>query len=295
MKIINETAINPTLRYQLKEGIASDLAIAQLLIDGVIANDSSANFNKYSAIYRQTNEPFEKYLTKEAIEGKDVLTVSASGDFLISILRNNPKSVSTFDINVFSSYYQELKIAGIMALDYQEFLNFFYGNDNFNKTSLDKILPILPKKTKEFWEGIFSFYDALDVASSQLFVQNIVTVNTAISYNSFLKNEIEYLKTKKALYNLSYTFHNLDYNSLDEIKKKFDTIFLSNITDYQGYISLYSKIKNMKKTTDNLLKRNGVIIASTFNKSSAIERIDSTSVTEFDPVYAIKIKKTWKI
>ena len=57
--------------------------IAQLLVEGSVFNHLKSDFHKYSAIYRQTNEPISSYLNNLNLKGKDALTVTGSGDFLL--------------------------------------------------------------------------------------------------------------------------------------------------------------------------------------------------------------------
>lgn len=291
MRIIKPNNINPTLLSAIKTGTANDAVIAQLLMSGTIAYERE-RFSHYSPVYRQTNEPFETYLKASDIEGKDILTVNGSGDFLTWIIQNNPASVSTFDINIFTDYYQYLKMGALLTLSYNEYLNFFYGNNVFNEKDFAKILTVLPKHVQDFWESLTNYFEPNEIIESELFVQNIVTIANARRYNSFLRNEESYLKAKKAAAKLCYASHNLDFNKLSEIKKKFDTIFISNIIDYQNYRTILEAVSKLRSQLSQNLKPNGVIIASTIGQRNMPLNVGPNASLKraSDSLYELRVK-----
>lgn len=277
---------------ELVENMQTNETIASLIVGGFI-NTCNSTFNRQKPIHRQTDEPFEEYLKKEDIENKDVLTIVNSGDFLIHILNNHPKSVSTFDINIFAKYYQDLKIAAILTLNYQEFLDFFYGKNALNEKSFKKVLSILPIEIKNFWESIIKIYDSKTILNSNLFLQKTCSKELAIKYNSYLKNEIEFLKTKENVYLANYAFHNLNYNNLNELVKKFDTIFIGDLLDDLTLCkSLKKVIESMKTCAINNCRENGVVIASTNNKEiTKDEKSDTYEAKLFENIKVLKVRK----
>ena len=267
MKIITPKNIRPELQEAIMSGTAPDECIAQLLMSGSIAYDGTT-YGHYSPIHRMTNEPFETYFKKEDIEGKDVLTVNGSGDFLTWVIQNKPSSVSTFDINIFTEYYQMLKMGALLTLDYSEYLDFFYGDNVLDEKYFPRVLSVLPEHIVNFWESLLDYFDPIEINESQLFVPSVTTINNARRYNSFLRDSESYNKAREAATKLCYAFHNLAFDELGEIKKKFDTIFLSNIVDYQNYHSALDAISKLRSALESILKDDGIIIASSLNSKS---------------------------
>ena len=296
MEILTPNTIDKNIVKEIKNGVANDGAVAQLIISGAVAYDKDL-FNHYAPIYRQTTEPFEKYFKAEDIKEKDVLTVVGSGDFLMWILKNKPNSVSTFDVNVFTKYYQDLKVAGILCFNYQEYLDFFYGNKVFDEEMFYRLLDILPRDSKRFWDSLLDSYEPIEIINSGLFVQNVVSVQNAKRLNSFLSDELNYFRTKKELYKFCYAFHNLNFNELNEIPKKYDTIFLSNIIDYQNCRSLFDIVKKLQERANYSLKDNGSLIASSIGNPK-VHAMNNNLVNvkkENEAVYSLRVKKAWHL
>lgn len=276
---------------ELVENTKTNEEIAKLMVGGLISSSNSI-FGRHLPIYRQSTEPVAAYLKREDIEDKDVLTVASSGDFLIHILTNNPKSVSTFDPNIFAKYYQDLKIAGIIALDYREFLDFFCGKEALNIKSFIKIIPILPDNVRHFWEALLSVYSPEVLIKSSLFTQRYVSKEKAVEANSYLRNEANYLRAKEVLLKSSYSFHNLNLLNLGRIKKKFDTIFLSSVLGSIEPERLRSALESMISCARTSCNNNGVVIASTVN-NGGLEAWKSNDyeMRLVDKYASIKVKK----
>ena len=292
MRIVMPYNIRPELREAIKNDVAPDACIAQLLMTGSIAYDT-ATYGHYSPVHRMTNEPFETYFKKEDIEGKDVLTVNGSGDFLTWVIQNKPASVSTFDINIFTEYYQMLKMGALLTLDYLEYLEFFYGDEVFDERYFERIFTVLPEYVVDFWRSLLDYYDPFEIIESQLFVPSVTTLSNAVRYNSFLKDKESYNKAKEAASKLCYAFHNLDLSDLTLIGKKFDTIFLSNIIDYQNYHSALDAISKLRAALSPILKDDGVIIASSLKVNSNVPNYigpNGSFVKRPDSIREIRVK-----
>ena len=246
--------------------------VAQLLIEGSITNHLDVNFHKFSAVYRQTNEPLSQYLVDIDVLDKDVLTVVGSGDFLLSLINKGAKNISTFDISIFTKYYQELKVAAMQTLSYEEFLEFFYGNNCFDEELYGRISNYLNKESRDFWDSLFDHYEPKDIENSPMFIRQNVTINNGINSTPYLANEQEYLKTKARLSKISFSFHNLDVLELPyTLKRNFDAILLSNTGDCIKEMgqSLDARLNYLRHKTGRLLNANGFIISTIFNSSLA--------------------------
>ncbi len=221
----------------------------------------------YKPIERAAREPFSQLFTINEIKGKDVLTTGVSGDYFLSIAKYKPNSISVFSQNILDKYFQELKIAGVLTLNYNEYLQFFYGNRPFNNYTLTKILKILSKESCDFWIALFKNNNPEIVLKSKLFDQRPVNIKNALAFNPYLVCESEYLNTKDALMNIYYSFYNLSSVGLNEIKKSFDTIYLGNIIGFNGLdksTSRYLILNLFGEIAKKNLKENGIIIASSY-------------------------------
>ena len=277
MRFISSKNLDLSTKKDVMDGVASDGKIAELIVNGNLDYD---NDTIYAPICTLTDEPFDLCLRKEDIEDKDVLTATGSGDYLFWIMLNNPASVSTFDINIFNEYYQVLKFGALLKLDYNDYLNFFYGENAFSKDEYAKLESALPKNVKEFWGNLVNKFDSSEITNSKLFDQNRSDVVLARFRNPFLKSEIKYLEAKKAMYQSLYVFHNLALNELNQINKKFDTIFLGNIEKQNSFKVLITAEK-LKEQLKSNLTRDGVIMSTTcFDNYSPV-----------DPKYNVSVKK----
>ena len=90
-----------------------------------------------------------------------------------------------------------------------------------------------------------------------------------------------------------YAFHRIDFKEMNEIKKKFDTIFISNIVDYQNYATIFEAVTKLRESLDSNLKDDGVIIASTFSQNALPRVIDPNAITRkaSESIYELRIKK----
>ena len=105
----------------------SDVVIAQQVVSGIKYNFGSEEmFHDTSAIYKISNEriqDYHKFLTNK----KRMLSVIASGDQILCGILEGTEEIDAFDISRFPKYFLYLKIAGIQALNREEYVDFFYG------------------------------------------------------------------------------------------------------------------------------------------------------------------------
>jgi hypothetical protein len=121
---------------------------------------------KTPVLYRMTTERIAGYLDVLRPQGARCLTVAASGDHLVNLFALGAEEVVTFDKEKTAGLVQALKIASIMALDFQEFQNFWEQGRQGSlskKTLQAKIGPVLKNPYQlEWWlshenvESVFS-------------------------------------------------------------------------------------------------------------------------------------------
>lgn len=248
--------------------------------DGIIAeklinkdNIESINRNKYSQIYMFTTENIHGITQKISFQNKKVLTVCSSGDQVFNMLLCGAEEIDTFDINIFTKYFFYFKEASIRALNYQEFLNFFFPNSFAKKNQIFSLKTytkirnyIKDDYAKSFWDQIFSKYNGEKLYYSDLFTQDHYPKKTNQVCNNYLMNEQNYktLQQKLAIYSFTFYHLNILKNSLASTKR-YDYIYLSNILDY---LPIKEELEYAKKVKEILLKLrknmtdNGMIMVS---------------------------------
>lgn len=235
------------------------------------SNTSKAYFDK---LYHFTTEMIDGYYKEINFENKTVLTVMASGDHVLNAILLGAKKVDTFDINKLSIYYYKLKEAAIKSLSLEEFKNFFYSkypnnikcNDQIMNWKLYlKISPFLETKYKAFWDMLYLEFNGKEIGNSDLFWPSENCQSRLSIYNAYLTEE-KYYKLKNILLEnkIKVTFTNADIIDL-KLNKKYDYIFLSNISQYLNYMYTENYLDNFNDLIIKLsssLKDNGILFHS---------------------------------
>ncbi len=208
-------------------------------------------YNQYDRIYPFTTENIKEYM--KDLNNKKILTVTGSGDHAIEAYLKGAKRVDTFDINLLAGYYQELKIAAIKYLSYEEFLFLFEleGSSIDYRLSLkiySKIRNYISTNARDVFDYLFNNF-VLDnnFLDNQLFFKTYTLDE--------LKNRVSYLdeqsfnETKKILKQKNTSFTNTPMNELPSILfSKYDAIFLSNITSYTYRVDKVIRLLQLLKS-----------------------------------------------
>lgn len=218
----------------------------------------------YKRIYPFTTENINGYINYFDLKNKSLLTVGSSGDQILNAYKNGCRDISLIDINPFAKYYINLKIAGILSFNYQEFQEFFfklidekenekrYNIEMFSKLSNN--LKTIDYDSFYFFDKIFHEYDMHKI-SDYLMLDDLTNSTLIKEFNNYLHNEEDYNNLKKNLKDFQFRFilENIFsfYSNL-----KFDNIFLSNICTITGLLTLRDLLINLK---NNNLNDNGSI------------------------------------
>lgn len=204
------------------------------------------NFNNYSRTYSSTNENLSEYIMD--IEDKTVLTVSSSGDHLLNMVGRGCKRVDTFDINCYSPFIQNLKIYAIKYLPKNLALKFL---DKINNEIYFKFNQYLPKKEKDFFDYLFSNYNA-DYICYKLFYFSLKNND---NNNFFDSSTFDYIK--KRLDEVKHNHYHVSlYQLSNYLNTLYDSIYLSNISYYVKNIDSFLNYINYLK---NYLNSSGKI------------------------------------
>ena len=250
--------------------------------------------NDFDFIYPFTTENIDGYLSKIDVDNKDVLTVCSSGDHVLNLILKGAKKIDTFDISPLSKYYLNLKIAGVKALEYKEFLDFFRYVDypkafENNSKAFDfkkylKISPYLDKYTRTFWDSLYMEFDGIELRENEfLFSRDEDKNRVLVNINAYLKEE-NYYKLKSILNSKEYDIK-FYYNNMLELpnvlKDKYDIIMLSNIPQYLNGIYEYksityclNKFRELIDKLSNKLNNNGLIVTNYYYNVKDINKND---------------------
>ena len=219
----------------------------------------------FMRIYPFATENVSGYMNYFDLKDKSLLTVGSSGDQILNAYNNGCRDITLIDINPFSSYYIYLKIAGILSLDYQEFMEFFfkyigmetnykrYNIGLFNKLSNN--LKSLDYESYYFFNEIFNKYSREKI-SDYLMNDDETRYKVIKGINNYLQNEESYNKTKKILKDICFKYINQDIFKFNS-DLKYDNIFLSNLCTHVNIFELKDLIR---KLNDKNLNNYGSIL-----------------------------------
>lgn len=216
-----------------------------------------SKFSDISPCYLYSNENLRSYYEKFSIMGENVLTVTGSGDQVLSAILYGASHVDTFDTNRLTYYNLMLKKYAIMALSYDDFKNFYFLHYNYNRLDeYNKISKYIKEDEVRFFWDEFFFANQKYFSNCFLNKEGIhPLIVKRIPYMDLTNYEI--LKNK--IDNCEILYKNLDILKIDNFfKNKYSFINLSNILQYvlnkKKFVNL---IKNLDK---NNLEDNGNIL-----------------------------------
>lgn len=211
------------------------------------------HYPKESKIYPFTDEFLKKYYIN--LDNKNILTSLGSGDQVFNAILAGAKEIDAFDNNMYAFYYFKLKEAFIKYLSFDEYIDNRYGN----KKTYMKVRDTLKNETKNFFDYIFLelLNDHEYLLNLSLFHElNINIMDNLDKFNNYMNEEsFNILKNKLNDTNINmYLSHVFGITSLD---KKYDRIFLSNLSNYLDSMNKFMKTVN--KLYNNNLNEDGII------------------------------------
>lgn len=252
-------------------------------------------FDKYSRIYFNNTENIKG--TQDSLninKGSRVLTTTGSSEQALNAIFHGATLVDAFDLNILSGYFLDFKIAAVLSLDYEEYLEFMklfslnYKHEYVRENYL-KIRKNMPKDTKDYWDNVL-FFRLKDYRKNISIIKELFTSflsdKDLMERCDFLSNEDNYNILKNNLGNCLIRFINCDVNCLTQIiNNKYDLIYLSNIADYistskEGLIPFRDYLKN---DLYNYLSDSGELVAAylyCLNSINNIRPIELAGVRE---------------
>ena len=141
--------------YEIIDNLIEEVKLLHLPQEYTKKSFKHPSFHK---LYLYSNEELSDYFSKIIKKDGNVLTVGSSGDQVLYALLYGAKSVTCFDINPFTKFYFDYKVAAIKNLDFDEFRKVFngtYSDDILKANVYSKISHDLPEDSKYFWDHLF--------------------------------------------------------------------------------------------------------------------------------------------
>lgn len=189
-------------------------------------------FTKYSGVYSFSTENLS-YLEKINLEGKEALTVTGSFDQALNLIFEGAKKICNFDTNVNTVFFAYLKMAAMKAFSYQEYLNFFFGENKMPYEMYQRLLSFLPETVAIYWNHMYGIFsnDGNALMNSRLLEKPSDIKNTILG-NPYLYSEANYERTRSRLNEVEISFVEKDVLEIGEGKETYDAMFFSNIESY---------------------------------------------------------------
>ena len=241
----------------------NDIILAQRIVSGKYNNINNPEiYHDTSFIYKFSNESiidYQKYLKNR----NNAFIVTASGDQILNSILEGTTNITSCDVSRFPKYFFELKKAAILSLSKDEYLDFFLKDDNYddilNDDIYDNIRNNMCDEDREFWDGLFQFFEGGEIYNSSLFSHEIVTPQLVISRNSYLQdNNYNKLQSNIEKANINHQIGNVRDIILNE-KKEYDLVNLSSIIYY--YNGNYKELLESIKLSDE-----GIILTYLYDK-----------------------------
>lgn len=151
------------------------------------SKEDHRGYDKYCNVYPWTNEDLGGVFNNFCQPNSKVLTVCSSGDHVLNAILCGCRDITAFDINKFTFYYLDLKMATIESFSRKDFLKFMpgliteaeYMDNDYQEYLLDmdknlyqmlEVLNILPSTNpeKEYQHDLFT---------SKSFLENLKNIS----------------------------------------------------------------------------------------------------------------------
>lgn len=236
-----------------------DIEMTGKLMNGI----SHPNYNK---IYFSSNEDLKTIFSNFDFNNKNVLTVLGSGDQAFHFYNKGANQVDLFDINKLTIYYYYLRkwVINYYGTYYPNVL----VNNNYFIELFSSVKPCcdLESDALIYWKKYFIEYDYGYCLEMFSFSNSLVEENNKIEDLSVVKE-----KLNNSLSNI----YNTDISKENIIKKHYDVIYTSNISEWlysnEGIFVPYneSSFVTYRDNLYDLLNNNGIVIMSNYGKYGA--------------------------
>ena len=245
-------------------------------------------FNNNAVVIKA--DPFANEKVEEVYncfgECNKVLTIGSSGDQALEAILRGAQDITIADLNIFTKYWVDYKIAAIKNLSFYDFLSCFDDEENlrtkaFNYSTFKRLFHDLDEESATFWGTLFlEGVESNDIYRKMLRRDD---VNYKAKGCNFYDSKKEYEKMQEILresnYNLKYV--NADFVDFPKvIKDKYDTIYLSNVCKYVDETKYVEVVRSLYK--NNLTDGGDMMLHySYFGDTDSVLNDFKNSIPEF--------------
>lgn len=210
--------------------------------------DEEAHESGFDCIYLFSNEPIKSYIKYFNLRCRSLLTTGSSLDQAINAINKGCSDITIVDLNMYTRFFYNLKKAAIIALDINDFYQFFSLEHDaiFGKYFFEILKPVLKEidyPSYIFWDGLLKTYSGIEIYNG-LFRTDEPKNMIDRGYNAYLENNREYQKTRENIKTADVKFvkdNLMTYKSIDT----YDNIWLSNALDHVSNFEAGYMFRNM--------------------------------------------------
>lgn len=220
------------------ETVKKDIEAAKRLM--IYGKEHNGVFEQYDTSFLFGTENQKEINNIINYKGKDVFTVASSGEQYLGSSYYGAKRVDVYDINRLTKPIAYLRIGSIIALEYDEFINFtfpYIGNDFncsfWNVVNIAKIIKILPPDAAYFWANLLPLLAEHQYGDLICLGKGTCSKEHIFRGMPFYADEEEYYKLKEILKKKGFPkFYELDISNFsDTLDMTYDIVYLSNIIE----------------------------------------------------------------
>lgn len=221
-------------------------------------------FKNHSKIYNIADLNHKALFQKLKTNGTHYLGVMGSTDPMFNAIFSGYQNIMVFDINALNVHFMFLKIAALLSLSYEEYLNYFYSADEdkyLSKFYFDKLKNELPTDSLHYWETLYTNFkndNFMNLFYSGKFDEKDIELlkKVTIPSNQFLTKE-NYLQLQHQLKIITLTYYVEDFaNLLPFIKEaQYDFMYLGNLHNYSKETFYFELLKKLESN----LVQNGIL------------------------------------
>ena len=146
-------------------------------------------------LYSISNENLYEFFPKLNLKNASVMTVGSSGDQVLYSLMFGAKEVVCVDINPFTKFFYDFKVACIKHFDFEGFNEFFghykSSEQTLNAEAYRQISYLLPEDSKYFWDNLFLQVNAIP---NMVFKCPATQSHYSVNKNQYNKSKWRYFK-----------------------------------------------------------------------------------------------------
>ena len=237
----------------------------------IIADNKELMSHEYGKIYYKTNEDLVDAYLDTDFKDKEVLSVLASSDQVLTARYLDAKRVDAFDKNKLTQYYFYLRL---WSIKYQkELYPKIYGKDGM--VWLSRLLSLVKPENKNEKKALFFFKKHLMLKTNleNLFFDEIIQPMGCTLYQK--AEELEDCLSPE-----------LDFQSMNLFipqrkEKEYDIVCISNIIDWARNNPTVLRV--IAKNLSQMTKKGGVVIGSNLVYRSRIDNEEETLL--FSPYF----------